>query len=191
MSHIDIGSYLVTLALAAGCGTVRPRGDAAPGRGRPPLLFAPALGNECARVHRYITSTQNDSEGTSGQALPPGLLLDDPIVLQFLKRQFGGPVVDPATGACVGVITHSDVRKLLTVYGCEGREYAAGCEVSEAMRPVGEARAHKFAVLTKGGMLPHTQRHFERCSACGLTSPCKVGRCRLSTPQVDPRLTPG
>ena len=46
------------------------------------------------------------------QSLTPNLELDDRIVLEYLARYHGGPVVDAGSGCCVGVISRSDLHAL-------------------------------------------------------------------------------
>ena len=54
----------------------------------------------------------SDIMSSPAQSLTPNLELDDPIVVEYLTRYHGGPVVDAGSGTCVGVISRSDLHAL-------------------------------------------------------------------------------
>ena len=54
----------------------------------------------------------SDIMSSPAQSLTPNLELDDRIVLEYLARYHGGPVVDAGSGCCVGVISRSDLHAL-------------------------------------------------------------------------------
>ena len=54
----------------------------------------------------------SDIMSSPAQNLTPNLELDDPIVVEYLTRYHGGPVVDAGSGCCVGVISRSDLHAL-------------------------------------------------------------------------------
>lgn len=81
--------------------------------------------------------------------LTPGLELDDPVVRQSLERYHGLPVVSAETGAAVGVLSRSDVRRL-------GDENTEAYTVGEAMSsPPVCVRPRAHIAEAAGMMLQH------------------------------------
>ena len=124
------------------------------GYGTTPTGVSPAVGahnptggNDDMDVARVLDpyGLIGDVMSSPAQTLTPELELDDPVVRQSLERYHGLPVVSAETGAAVGVLSRSDVRRL-------GDENTEAYTVGEAMssppvcvRPRAQTRLRKYA----------------------------------------------
>ena len=131
-------------------------------------------------------------ESVAGQALTSGLMLDDPIVRKVIHgHQRGGIVVDPVSGACVGILDWRTVLKSFkdqTEVGvCSPgwddplRSYQEGHSVADAMQPMTQPRSHEFGGSRMGGISYYTG-HYRQCIACG----CNQMSTRYSYDSVPP-----
>ena len=91
------------------------------GYGTTPTGVSPAVGahnptggNDDMDVARVLDpyGLIGDVMSSPAQTLTPELELDDPVVRQSLERYHGLPVVDPASNACLGVLSRSDLNAL-------------------------------------------------------------------------------
>jgi hypothetical protein len=91
-------------------------------------------------------------------------MLDDPIVGKVLHgEQAGAIVVDPETGACVGIIDWRIVRTAFPYTTFPDNTFL-GHLVAEAMQPMREPRAHEFK--SKAGGISYVTGRYQECIAC-------------------------